>query len=199
MILWRGTRLAVAAALVAASVSPAAGPSRQDFEQALAAVRGMALDKTQTEAHRADAVLAAVRLLVWKERHEEAAALCREVLAGRGERAVAEAALWGGCLVERDRHGHLGAEREFLASFSKGLHASRASGFARELDRSARAMASFAARAMIPSPVATRVPGWAASAPGKSPDALRVSLPKIQPPSWLGRVDLPRLKEPKGK
>lgn len=189
------TQLALA---VAASLTAAAGPTEKDFEQALAAVRAIALDKAETEAHRADAVRAAVRLLVWRKRHDDAVAFCREVLAGRDEKAVVDAALRAGCLAERDRHAHLGAERAFLADFTKGPHAAPASAVLRDLDRAA-ALSASAAQRSIPSPVTVRFPSWASSAPGKGPDALRVSLPKLEPPSWLNRISLPLLKEPRNR
>ena len=191
--------LSPAAALEAASPSPAAVPGAEDFGKALAAVRGVALDKAETEAHRVGAVRAAVRLLVWKKRHDDAIAFCREVVAGRDEKAVIDAALRAACLAKRDRHAHLGAEREFLAGFAKGPHASPASAVLRDLDRAAASLSAMAGRRPVPSPVPVRSPSWAASAPGKGPEALRVSLPKLEPPSWLSRLSLPLLPDRKTK
>ena len=178
----------------AATRSP---PAAKDVQEALAAVRGVALDKDQPDESRAHAVVACARLLIWRGRHGEAIKFCREVLAAPQKAAVIDAALRAGCLVVRDRHGHLRAERDFLASCSKGTATSAASAIRRELERAAKALASLAGRTMLPSPVAVRVPSWAVGGPGKPPAALRAKLPSLAPPSWLDRAAFPPLKPPK--
>jgi len=173
--------------------------SDKDRQAAIEAIRRVALDADETEEHRANAIAAYAKLLVGSRRHDEALKLCIKVLAGTDKAALAGAALRAGCLVQRDRRGHLGAEAEFLASQAKGRHARTASALASELKRATRALASLAGRAMVPRPVAVHVPGWAAAGPGKAPSALRVELPRIGEPSWYGRVAFPLLKESKKK
>ena len=190
-----GLCLAACSAAWAREKAPPA--SEKDWQEALAAIREIALDKGQAEDRRANAVRACVKLLLRKRRHDDALKLCREVLKGPAGPAVIDAALRAGCLVERDRHGHLRAELDFLASFSAGPHKHAASAISREIDGAVRTLSSLAARAMVPGPVAARPPHWAAAETGRGPSALRVALPAIQPPHWLAGATFPLLKEPK--
>ena len=195
--------------------------SEKDWREALAVIRRIALDKNETEAHRSQAVTACVKALLWRERHDEALKFCREVLKGPDQTAVIDAALRAGGLVERNRRGHLRAEIEFLASWARGPHKQAASAIGRQLLAAVAALASLAAKTMVPGPVVPQPPPWAAAGPGSPPAALRFTMPKIAPPawyqfqpgrahpalhvthpkmappSWYGRVSFPLLKEPR--
>jgi len=181
--------------------------SEKDWQKATTTIREIALDKKEAEGHRANAVTAYVKLLLWKKRHDDALKFCREVLKSASKTAVAAAALRVGCLVERNRHGHLRAELNFLASSSRGAHRHVASTISQQLNRTVQMLTSLGAKAMVPRPVVPRFPHWAAAGPGKAPQALnvaalvastprwypppgkapdvfRVTLPKIRPPTW---------------
>ena len=205
----------------AASAQRATRASEDDWQRALAVIRRIALDKNESEPDRANAISAYARLLVWRKRHDDALAFCRQVVKSATESAVAGAALRAGCLVERDRRGYLRAELDFLASCSRGAHGGAASAIHRELSRAVQTLAALAARPMVPAPVVPRLPHWAAGGPGSGPAALRVALPtiapptwyrfqpgrahpalhvthpKMEPPHWYGRVSFPLLKPPK--
>ena len=193
-------------AIVACSTSwtqGAAPPSERDWQDALAAIRQVALDTKETEEHRANAIVAYAKLLVRRGRHDEALGFCREALQAAGEQSVADAALRAGCLVARHRHGHLRAELDFLAKAPHG----RAAAIRNELHRTVQALDALAGKAMTPAPVVPTWPHWAAAGPGKAPgvlsipalavaapgfyprpgtapDLFRVKLPTIQPPGW---------------
>lgn len=167
--------------------------SEKDFRDALTAIRQIAMDKKQTQAHRANAVTAYVKALLWRKRHDDAMTFCRQVLAARDQPAVIDAALRAGCRAERDRRGHLRAEMDFLTSCSRGPARQAATAMTRELNRAVQTLTSLAARAMVPAAIVPRLPPWA----GGTPPALRVALPKIAPPTWYRRVAFPPLKEPK--
>jgi hypothetical protein len=172
--------------------------SDKDWREALGAIRRIALDKGQAEDRRANAIRAYAKLLLPKKRHDDALEFCREVLKGAAGTAVIDAALRAGCLVERDRHGHLRAEIDFLSSWSSGPAKHVASTIGRDLNRAVQALSSLAAKAMLPSPVAGRLPGWAAPA-GKGPSALNVAPPTMKPPHWYAGVKFPLLEEPRKK
>jgi hypothetical protein len=200
-----------------------APPSEEDWRAALDAIRRIALDANETEEHRAGAVTACAKVLLWKNRHDEALKLCREVLKHAARKPVIDAALRAGCLVARNRHGHLRAEIDFLASCAQGAAAHEAASMTREINRTVQTLSSLAGRTMVPSPVVPRLPHWAAAGPRQTPGALHLDLPKIQPPewyrfqpgkahpalhvtlprmeppSWYGRSTFPLLKEPKKK
>jgi hypothetical protein len=189
--------LCLAACSAARAQRKAPALSGRDWQDATAAMHKIALDKGETEEHRANAITACVKVLLRRKRHDEAMKLCREVLKAADKTAVIDAALRAGCLVERNRRGHLRAEINFLASQSKGAHGRAASAIARELDRTVHALTSLAARAMVPRAVAVRPPHWALARPGQAPAALHVTQPKMAPPHWYRRVSFPLLKEPK--
>lgn len=201
----------------------AATPSQEEWLTALATIRQIALDDGETDDHRAHAVTAYVKALLWKKPHDHQGAIkfCREVLKGAGKEPLFAAALRAAGRVERDRRGHLGAEMDFLASFSGGSHAPTAAAIRRELLAIIGKLAALGAKPMVPAPVACRLPAWASAAPGRTPSALRITMPmiapppwyrfqpakphpalhvthpKIQPPSWYRRVSFPPLKAPK--
>ena len=220
------TGVAVAALWLACGPAwgrPGQGPSEKDWQDALAAIRRIALDAGEAEGYRAKAVTACVKLLLRRKRPDEALKFCREVAKAADKAAVIEAALRAGCLVERGRHGHLHAELDFLASWSRPPQGQAASALARELRRAALTLMSLAAKVAVPAPVVPRAPHWATAAPGQTPAALRVAMPRISPPawyrfqpgrphaalqvklprftppSWYGRVAFPPLKEPRSK
>jgi hypothetical protein len=193
------TGLCLAACSAAWAQQKARPASEKDWQEALAAIRQIALDKGQAEDRRANAIRAYAKLLLRRKRHDEALTLCREVLKGPAGTGVIDAALRAGCLVERDRHGHLRAELDFLASPAAAPHKHAASAIRRDLDRAVRTLTSLAARTMVPSPVAARLPHWAAARAGKGPSALHVAPPRIQPPHWYAAVKFPLLKGPRKK
>jgi hypothetical protein len=185
---------------------------------ALAAMREVALDRGETEEHRCNAVTASVKALLWRKRHDEALKLCQEVVKGADTPAVIDAALRAGCLAERDRHGHLRAELDYLASWPEGAPRQAAAALGQELSRAVQALSALGARALVPGPVEPRLPPWAASPgalrvslpevrpppwlrfePGKLHPALRVAFPRMEPPDWYRRLSFPLLKEPKKK
>jgi hypothetical protein len=195
----RGGRdgIRIAAAALAALTAAARGASEKDWRDALAAVRRVALDANETEAHRANAVAACAKLLAARGRGDDAREFCRAVARGAGEEAVADAALRAGGLVERARSGHLRAEMEFVRSCASGPAARAAGTLTRELERAVRKLTSLAGRRMPPEPVTCRVPRWATGSRGRGPSALGIEPPRLAAPSWLGRVAFPPLKEPK--
>lgn len=173
--------------------------SDKDWQEALAAIRSIALDKHETDEKRANAVTAGVKALLWKRQHDEALKLCREVLGSAERTGVIEAALRAGCGVERDRCLCLRAELDFLAGFNAEPHRQVAAALSHELERALEALKLLAGKAVVPGPLEARPPHWATASPGTAPGALRVELPKIQPPPWYGRVSFPPLSEPKKK
>ena len=186
------------------------------MEAALAAIREVALDKGESDEHRCKAVTAYAKVLCPRRRHEEALKLCGEVLRGTDKAPVAEAALKAGCLIERDRCGHLRGERDFLAAWTDGAPGRAAAALREELNRAAYALATLAGRSMVPAPVPVRAPSWAVGQgplrgpipelqppawyrfqPPEPPPALRVTRPKMEPPDWLRRLTFPPIKEPR--
>lgn len=198
------TVAAIAAVSLCACGAPRAGEkappaSAKEWQEALAAIRKIALDRSATETHRAQAVAAYVKLQLGKGRPDDAMTFCQTVLKRTAATAVLDAALRAGCLIERNRRGHLRAELDFLASWSKGAGAPAAAVLRRELMRASEALRALAARPMVPEPVPLRLPHWAAAGPGRAPSALHGALPRMQLPSWVPRVAFPLLKEPKKK
>ena len=213
--------LCLLAGSVAWAGQESAPPSEKEWQDALAAIRDVALNANEAETCRANAVVAYVKLLVLRNRHDDALGFCREVLKSADKRAVLDAALRGGCLIERERHGHLGAAIDFVAACSQGASHEAAAAVGRDLDHAVRTMAALAARMMVPEPVVPRFPQWASAGGAEGPGALRftmpqiqppgwyrfrvgeappmfhVTLPKMEPPSWYGHVAFPPLKEPK--
>jgi len=192
---------------VAAWAGEAAAPSEKDWQDALAAVRAIALDESEAEEHRIHAVAACVKLLIHRQRHDNALGFCRDVLKSAERPSVLEAALRAGCLVARSRHGHLRAELDLLATLGRGGHAHAVAAIGRELTRTVQTLEALAAKTMVPQPVVPQAPRWAVADPGKAPaalhfaalaapapawypqqgkapGALRVVLPKMVPPSW---------------
>lgn len=196
----------------------AAPPTEEDWQTALAAIREIALDKGEAEEHRCHAIAAYVKLLLPKERHDDALKLCQEALKSTDKTSVADAALRAGGLVERDRCGHLRAEMDFLASWTEGASGQAAAALSQELNRTILSLAALAGRPMVPTPVTVRAPSWAAGPAvlrvpipeirppawyrfqaGEPHPALRIIRPKMEPPDWYRRVSFPPLKEPKAK
>jgi len=196
----------------------AAPPTEEDWRTALATIREVALDKGEAEEHRCHAVVAYVKLLLPKKRHDDALKLCQEVLKTADKTSVADAALRAGGLVERGRCGHLRAEMDFLAPWTEGASRQAAAALSQELNRTVQALATLAGRPMVPAPVAVRAPSWAAGPgalrvpipeirpsawyrfqAGEPHPALRITRPKMEPPDWYRRVSFPPLKEPKAK
>ncbi|MBM4030950.1 MAG: hypothetical protein FJ291_04095 [Planctomycetes bacterium] len=204
--------------LFALAASSIAGEGAGDAEAALRVIRQVALDRSEADAPRANAVLACARLLMASRRHDEAMKLCDEVLKTFGEKsAVADAALRAGCMVERHRHGHLKAELAFVSSWTIGTHGQTASAMAHELSRAAAVLGALAGRPMVPAPAVPRLPHWAEAAPGKPPwvlsvpplaapvpgwypaggrasETFRIALPRFEPPYWSSRLAFPPLK-----
>ena len=179
----------------------AAPPSEKDWQDALAAIRQVALDTKEAEEHRADAIAAIAKLLVRRGRHDEALEFCRQALKAANEQSVADAALRAGCLVARNRHGHLRAELDFLATARHG----RAAAVRNELQRAIQALDALAGKAMPPAPVVPKWPHWAAAGPGKAPGALNIPAVTASAPGWyprpgtapdLFRVRLPTIRPP---
>jgi hypothetical protein len=167
-------------------VQGAASPSEKDWQDALAVIRQVALDTTEAEEHRANAVAAYAKLLVRRGRHGEALEFCRKVLTGANGQHVADAALRAGCFVARHRHGHLRAEFDFLATASHG----RAATVRNELLRAIQALDALAGKAMTPPPVTPRWPHWAAAVPGKAPGVLDLPAAAASAPGWYPRPDI---------
>jgi len=201
-----------------ARAQEAAALTEEDWRTALAAIREVALDKSETEEHRGNAIAAYARVLLRKKRHDEALELCQEVLKGADKASVAEAALRAGCLVERDRCGHLRAELDFLASSTEGSSRQPAAALSQELSRTVQMLAALAGRPMVPAPVTARLPSWAAGPgalrvpipeihapawyrfqPAEVHPALRITRPKMEPPDWYRRISFPPLEEPKAR
>jgi len=204
-------RLAAGLWLVAAAVGWAqeqAPPlSEQEWDKALATIRAIALDPGEAAEHRANAVKAGAKALLWKGRHDDAMKFCLDVLKAGGEATVVDAALRAGCLVERSRCGHLRGEADFLATASAGAAAPAAAAIRQELKRMTAGLDLLAATPMVPGRVVPAFPHWAAAgpgqapgvlhfaalsapapgwypAPGTTPGAFRVALPEIAPPPW---------------
>ncbi|HUT36261.1 MAG TPA: hypothetical protein VNE39_22425 [Planctomycetota bacterium] len=217
----RVTRHASCALLVLVT-SSVAGESAPDWQDALHVIRQVALNTSEAEEHRADAVLAYAKVQMGRGQHDEALKLCQEILKSAGDKAaVAEAALRAGGLVERCRHGHLRAELAFLSPWAGGAQGHAAYGMTQELNRATYMLGVLAARPMVPAPVVPRAPHWADASPGKAPavlnlpplaappprwypasvdaapGALRVTLPRFEAPSWHARLTFPPLKEPR--
>ncbi len=205
----RGTPHA-ACAIFAFVTSSLAGESAPDWQEALSVIRSVALDKAEPDEHRANAVLAYAKVQLGRGQHDEALALCQEILKGFGERtAVAEAALRAGGLVQRCRYATLRAEMDFLSPWASGAQGQAAYGMVQELNRATYMLGVLAGRPMVPAPVVPRLPHWAegpqalrvaqlaAPAPRwlaaseKPPDAFRVTLPRFEPPSWHARLTFP--------
>ena len=180
-----GNLLAILLAALALDCS--AGEATRDWPEALAIIRRVALDKTESDEHRANAVAAHAKLLIGRGQHDDALKLCNEILQGPEKAEVASAALRAGGLVERNRCGHLRAELDFVDAWSRGANAQAALAVAQELSREAVRLGLLAAKAMVPGPVALKLPHWA--------EAPRVSLPKFDPPHWHARLTFPPLKE----
>ncbi len=167
-----------------------AGEGASDWQDALRIIRSVALDKAETDDHRANAVTAYAKLLIAKGQHDEAIKLCREILQSQQKADVADATLRAACLVERNRCRHLRAEMDFVEACSQGANAQAAVAIAQELKRATAHLDALAARPMVPGPALPRLPHWA--------EGLRVSPPKIEAPHWHARLVFPPLK-PSGK
>jgi hypothetical protein len=206
-------------ALLGLAVSLLAGEGAADAEAALRIIRQVALDRSEADEYRADAILASARLLMARKQHDEAMKLCDEVLKTFGEKsAVADAALRAGCMVERHRSGSLKAELNFVSSWTIGTHGQTASAMAHELSRAAAVLSALAARPMVPAPAVPKLPHWAEAAPGKPPwvfsgpplaapvpgwyptggratETFRIALPRFEPPYWFRGLTFPPLKK----
>jgi hypothetical protein len=182
-----------------AAASRPAEPTEKDWQDASAAIRRIALDKAEAEDHRTDAVRAYARLQLARGRPDEALALCRQVLESPDRPEILAAAIRAGCMVQRHSHGHLRAELDFLAACAGGAGAHAAAAAEQEIQRAIQAAGSLVGRSVVPAAAAVRAPHWATAEAGKAPSALVVSLPKVDPPTWLKGVTFPLLKDPKGK
>ena len=203
---------------IALALDCSAGEATRDWQEALAVIQRVALDRAESDEHRATALAAYAKLLISTGQHDEALALCRKVLQAPEKVDVASAALRAGGLVERNRCGHLRSELGFVDAWSRGANAQAALAVAQDLSRGAAHLSLLAAKAMVPGPVALKFPHWAEAGPGrapsalaiagvfvrapswyppkgKAPDALRVSLPQFAPPHWRARLTFPALKE----
>ncbi len=208
--------------LLALATSALAGERASDLEDALRVIRGVALDRSETEEHRANAVFAYAKVAMARGLHDEAIKLCQEILKTGAEReGVVEAALHAGGLVARNRTCSLRAEQAFASDWAVGVHGHAAAAMVQELNRAIYMVGALAGRPMVPAPVVPRLPHWAEAPAGrapaalgvavlaatpprwypaladKAPDAFRVTLPKFEPPSWSARVTFPPLKEPR--
>jgi hypothetical protein len=183
--------------LLGAKAQDAAPLADKDWQEALTAIRQAALDQDASEDQRALALTAYVKLLARRKQLDEASQFCRDVLKSAEKKPVIEAAVRAGCFLERQRHGHLRAESDFLASCPEGAARECATALRQKIAQAVQVLSSLTVKAAAPGPVALRFPPWATAVSGEGPGALRVVLPRIQPPPWYDRLSFPLLKEPK--
>jgi hypothetical protein len=176
----------------------------RDWQEALTAIRQAALDRDASEDQRALALTAYVKLLARRKQLDQASRFCQDVLKSAEKKSVIEAAVRAGCFLERERHGHLRAESDFLASCSEGAARECATALRQKTDQAVQVLSSLTVKATAPGPVALRPPPGqfgdrpdVRSVPELPAGALRVVLPRIQPPPWYDRLSFPLLKEPK--
>ncbi len=175
-----------------AAEKAAAPVAEPELQKALSAIREIAMDNTQSDSYRANAVAAHTSLLVAKNRHEEAEKFCVDVLHGPCRDLVAEAAMRAIGFLRWNRMGHLGDVLNSVAQAARGAHGQAVERMRQEMDRVIQTLMSCTGRpGTIPDPVLLSFPNWAVAGPNKAPRALDVRELKMEAPGWHARLQFP--------
>lgn len=190
----RARRALWAAAVVVCAVGPGAAQkppvkvTPAEWDQAMAAVRGISLDSDEPAPRRANAIVAYAKLSLLRGRPADAVKLCREILSTASAGEVAIAAVRAGALTARYVHCHLGAAGDFARTWQGGSATGSARAAAarvqQDLAKIRQHLTSVAGRNPVPMPIVVRLASWAALVPGQGARVLNFRVILLAAPRW---------------
>lgn len=185
--LWAAA-VVVCAVGVGAAQEPPVKVTPAEWDQAMAAVRGISLDSDQPAPRRANAIVAYAKLSLLRGRPDDAVKLCREILSTASAGEVAIAAVRAGTLTARYVHCHLGAAGDFVQTWQGGSATGSARAAAdrvqQDLAKIRQHLMSVAGRNPVPMPIAVGLASWAALVPGHGARVLGFPAIVVAAPHW---------------